>query len=271
MNDLVKSHFGQLAEQGVWASLYSEPGKKVTSETWSFLIRARRVVELLQSSGRELREVLDIGCGTAPIARSLVAMGSHYTGNDFSPEMVKAAKRNIEDLVLRGDARLGVGDATNLNYPDSTFDAVTAMGLVEYLTRDQVTQALREVRRVLLPGGIVVLTIPKRWDWGVTVLALLYPLRKAIRKRPYRKNLKLKRQEEFQRLYLTPSELDRACEDMGLRKVDDRHYNVQVLCRPATLVAPRLCYLVNRPFEGLSRVPGGNFFATGYIGMYSRV
>lgn len=269
-NELVRSHFGLLAEQGVWASLYTEPGAKVTAETWSFLIRARRVIELLQSSGRELREVLDIGCGTAPIARSVVAMGSHYEGIDFSAQMVEAAKRNTQDLLARGDVRLGVGDATKLDYPDNSFDAVTAMGLVEYLSRDQINCALREMRRILRPGGVAVLTIPKFWSWGRVVLGLLYPLRMVARKLPYRKNIKLKQQEEFRRLYLNPGELDRACGNVGLHKLGVSHYNVLLLSSPATLLAPRFCYLVNRPFEGLARIPGGDFLATGYIGLYQR-
>ena len=266
----VHSHFSRLAEQGVWASLYDNNDKKVTAETWSFLIRVRRVTELLRSVGNGPGEVLDLGCGTAPIARSLVAMGGHYTGTDFSPQMIEAAGGNIGDLVAGGSARLQVGLATRTDFADASFDTVIAMGVLEYLTREQLAQTLREVSRVLRPGGVALLTIPKRWHWGRLVLAGLYPLRKAISMRPHRKNLKLEQQEEFRRLYLTTGELDRACEEAGMEKADARHYNVQPLCRPATLVAPRLCHLVNRPFESLARIPGGSFLATGYIGMYRR-
>ena len=233
----------------------------------SFLIRARRVIELLQLSGTDLRSLLDIGCGTAPIAESIVAMGSRYTGIDFSSEMVSAAAHNISALLPNGQASVSLGDVTKMNVPDSSFDAVTAMGVIEYLSRDEVRRSLTEIRRVLRPGGVSIITIPKRWNWGRLVIAVLYPLRKLIRKRP-RVNLKLVQEEEFRRLYLTPRELDEACKQVGLQKVSCRHYNFQFLCRPATLVAPRLCYLVNRPFEQLARIPGLGFFATGYIGMY---
>ncbi|WP_052639777.1 class I SAM-dependent methyltransferase [Zavarzinella formosa] len=266
----VHTHFSRLAEQGVWASLYDNSSPKVTVETWSFLIRARRVIELLRTVGTGPGDVLDLGCGTAPIARSLVAMGGHYTGTDFSPQMIDAARANIGDLVIGGNADLQVGLATTPDFADASFDTIIAMGVLEYLTRDQLTQTLRGVSRMLRPGGVALLTIPKRRNWGRLVLAGLYPLRKAIQFRPYRKNLKLEQQEEFRRLYLTPGELDQACEAAGMEKADARHYNVQPACRPATLVAPRLCHLVNRPFEGLARVPGANFLATGYIGMYRK-
>jgi hypothetical protein len=71
-------------------------------------------------------------------------------------------------------------------------------------------------------------------------------------------------------LYLNPGELDRACGNVGLHKLGVSHYNVLLLSSPATLLAPRFCYLVNRPFEGLARIPGGDFLATGYIGLYRR-
>ena len=267
-NQAVQQHFSQLAEQGVWASLY-QTDCPVTAETWSFLIRARRVVELLQAAGVDLRDLLDVGCGTAPLARSTVAMGATYTGVDFSAEMIQEGLNDLGDLVAQDRVRLEVGDATSLAFPAGSFDAVLAMGVLEYLTRADVSKALREAARVLRPGGVAVLTIPKRWNWGQVVYALLYPLRRAVAARPGR-SLKLARRETFRRLLLTPGELDRFCAEAGLRKVDQRHYNVQLVCRPATQVGPRLCYFLNRPLEGLARVPGGHFLATGYIGMYRR-
>jgi ubiquinone/menaquinone biosynthesis C-methylase UbiE len=264
----VQVHFGRLAEQGVWASLYG-PRDRVTSETWTFLIRARRVLELLRSQDRPFADVLDLGCGTAPLARSLVALGSTYTGVDFSPAMIDSARGDLADLTERGVARLEVGDATALGQVDARFDAVVAMGVLEYLDLARVGQALRETARVLRPGGVAILTIPKRWHWGRLIQRLASPLSRIVRLRP-RAGLKLEGREEFQRLLLTPSELDRVCRDAGLTKIDERHYNVQPICRPATVVAPRLSYLLNRPFEGLSRIPGGRFLATGYIGLYQR-
>jgi ubiquinone/menaquinone biosynthesis C-methylase UbiE len=264
----VQVHFGRLAEQGVWASLYG-PRDRVTSETWTFLIRARRVLELMRSLDRPVADVLDVGCGTAPLARSLVALGSTYTGVDFSPAMINSAREHLADLTETGAARLEVGDATALGYADEGFDAVISMGVLEYLDLSRVRQALCETVRVLRPRGVAILTIPKRWHWGRLIQRLGSPLRRIVRARP-RAGLKLEGREEFQRLLLTPGELDQACRDAGLRKIDQRHYNVQPICRPATVLAPRMSYLLNRPFEGVSRAPGGRFLATGYIGMYEK-
>jgi ubiquinone/menaquinone biosynthesis C-methylase UbiE len=252
----------------VWASLYSTTDT-ITSETWSFLIRARRVAELLQASGNTLSTVVDIGCGTAPIARSVAAMGSEYVGMDFSAEMIEAAGRSIPDLVQGGRARLLVGDVTRTGLPDRCCDAIVAMGVIEYLTEAAVDTAAKEMFRILRPGGVVILTIPKRHHWETVLLGLLRPVRRLSRPVSGEKR-KLNVGEEFQRLHLTPGELDAACHRAGLPRVDQRHYNLQPLCRPVTFVAPRLAYLVNRPFEALARVPGCSFLATGYIGMYRR-
>jgi hypothetical protein len=77
--------------------------------------------------------------------------------------------------------------------------------------------------------------------------------------------------EGWERLYLTPAQLDRQCEAAGLCLIAYKHYNVQLLCRPFTQVAPRFSYLVNRPFEGLSLMPGCWHLASGYIGVYKKV
>jgi ubiquinone/menaquinone biosynthesis C-methylase UbiE len=268
MNKDVHSHFSKLAEEGVWASLYAEEDH-ITAETWSFVIRARRVTELLQIAGTSIGSVVDIGCGTAPIARSVSAMGCHYTGVDFSSDMIDAARRNISDLVDHGKAHLVVGEATRLSLPDRTCDAVIAMGVLEYLTQPAIETMLDETARVLRPGGVVILTIPKRHHWGAFVLGMLSPLRRLVRSVKAR-SLKLTRPERFERLYLTSGELDEACRRAGFQKVDHRHYNFQPICRPATEIAPRLTYVLNRPFEALARVPGASFLGTGYIGMYRR-
>jgi ubiquinone/menaquinone biosynthesis C-methylase UbiE len=268
INTQVRNHFGKLAEDGVWASLYSTD-QRATSETWSFVIRARRIVELLQASGTTIRDVADIGCGTAPVARTVAAMGCRYVGVDFSGEMIDAARRNLADLLQQDRVELSVGDATRLSLPDQSCDAAVAMGLLEYFTRPAVATVLEETARIVRPGGVAILTIPKRHHWGTFVRRMFSALRPLVRRAPIGR-LKLERPEQFERLYLTPRELDEACARVGLRKIDQRHYNLQPFCRPATVIAPRLSYLLNRPFELLARVPGASFLATGYIGMYRR-
>jgi ubiquinone/menaquinone biosynthesis C-methylase UbiE len=241
----------------------------VTSDNWSFLIRARRVIELLQSSGVDLRDVLDIGCGTAPVARAVAEMGARYTGVDFSREMIEGARESTGDLIDQDRVRLQVGNAMAVDFPEDRFDAVLAMGFLEYLTSDQFRGTLARVRRCVRSGGVVILTIPKRKSWPRLVQDLYSPLSRLIRWRPKGDGIRIK-QEGFERLYLTPAELDGMSAEAGLPGVTARHYNDSIFCRHLSVMAPGLTYLLNRPFEGSARLPLANYFASGYIGMYRK-
>lgn len=96
--------------------------------------------------------VLDIGCGpgtlTADLARC-VAPGGEVLGVDSSPEVVEQAAR---DHVVDG-LRFEVQDVTALDLPDRSYDVVHAHQVLQHL-QDPVA-ALREMRRVARPGGLV--------------------------------------------------------------------------------------------------------------------
>jgi ubiquinone/menaquinone biosynthesis C-methylase UbiE len=109
----------------------------------------------------EIHELLDCGCGTAPLAGSILAMGARYTGIDFSPKMIDAARKNVARFTEKDNVRLQAGDITALEFPSQSFDAVVAMGVLEYLNVEQIRQALTQIRSVLKPRGIAILTVPK--------------------------------------------------------------------------------------------------------------
>ena len=120
---------------------------------------------LLASAALETGEqVLDVACGTGLVslraAREVGPSGS-VVGVDLSATMVEAAHRQAQ---ARGcaNARFQRMDAERLELPDTVFDvALCALGLM-YLPEPE--QALREMRRVLRPGGRLVLAV-----WGERV------------------------------------------------------------------------------------------------------
>lgn len=95
--------------------------------------------------------VLDAGCGTGKLAEILLERGARVTAFDYN-----------EDFVQRARSRLGSRAAVyqgDLSQPltfagDDTFDVVTASLVLHYL-KDW-SSALREIRRVLKPGGLLV-------------------------------------------------------------------------------------------------------------------
>lgn len=97
--------------------------------------------------------VLDAGCGSGPLSAALRARGAIMTGFDGSPAMVELARQRLGD-----DVPLYVGDlAQPLPFTDDAFDVVVASLVLRYL-RDW-AGPLAELRRVLKPGGRVILSV----------------------------------------------------------------------------------------------------------------
>ena len=98
-------------------------------------------------------EILDCPCGFGRHSIVLARAGYHVTGADRSQPLLDEARRRAEGVELE----LVQADYRELPFPDDRFDAVlnlfTALG---YVGREGDTQALREFRRVLQPGGRLV-------------------------------------------------------------------------------------------------------------------
>lgn len=99
------------------------------------------------------RRILDVGCGAGLLSAALRDRGAHVAGFDSSAAMVDLARRRLGD-----DADLRVADLGKpLPYKDSSFDDVVASLVLHYL-RDW-TEPLAELRRVLKPGGRLILSV----------------------------------------------------------------------------------------------------------------
>lgn len=107
---------------------------------------------LLRMGGRlDGGAALEIGCGRGVGAELVLERFGAGTVDafDLDPQMVARARRRLAAHGAR--ARLWVGDATCIAAPDARYDAVFDFGIVHHIPRWR--EALREVRRVLKPGG----------------------------------------------------------------------------------------------------------------------
>ena len=89
--------------------------------------------------------VLDVGCGPGTITADIAERGASVIGIDAAVDVVAKAQE------LGVDAR--VGDAYALDFPDNSFDVVHSHQTLQHLARP--VDALREMRRVLKPGGVL--------------------------------------------------------------------------------------------------------------------
>jgi cyclopropane fatty-acyl-phospholipid synthase-like methyltransferase len=119
--------------------------------------------------------VLDIGCGRGEIVRHVVRIGARAFGIDYAQAAVKLARQTLQaeagaHAILRANAR-------HLPFADDQFDRVLMFDVVEHLQPWELEVTLRESRRVLKPGGkIVIHTAPNRW-----YDAYAYPLVRTLR------------------------------------------------------------------------------------------
>lgn len=149
------------------------------TEYWWFAGRRAIIGILLESLQRQRGgadnqsqtaslQILDIGCGTGanlPLLRSCAGNRGWVTAMDFSPLALQFARGQLPSDGLATNLSLLQGDALHLPFCSDSFDAVTMLDVLEHLGDDAL--ALREVRRVLRPGGALVMSVPayqKLWS-----------------------------------------------------------------------------------------------------------
>jgi ubiquinone/menaquinone biosynthesis C-methylase UbiE len=99
---------------------------------------------------------LDIGCATGPFSALLHRQGCEVYGVDVAEAMVQAARRRMAALGVP-EARFTRCEGESLPFEDETFDLVSALDVLPYVQNHP--PYLRELRRVLKPGGLAFVTI----------------------------------------------------------------------------------------------------------------
>jgi SAM-dependent methyltransferase len=146
---------GRFYPAGYWFTEGEAP-RGLVARVKALEARYRRA--LLMSEVKRLRAIappggrlLDVGCGSGDIVKLAGESGLVAQGVEFSAEAVAYARES------RGlDVR--VGTLESAGYPDAAFDVVSLFHVLEHVPDPVAT--LREARRVLAPGGAVLLQVP---------------------------------------------------------------------------------------------------------------
>jgi 2-polyprenyl-3-methyl-5-hydroxy-6-metoxy-1,4-benzoquinol methylase len=155
------------------------------------------VEQFLGGAAIEGKLVLDAGCGVGGVTRALVACGARVVALDIGPSLAATTR-------ARWGCRAVVGTLSSLGLRSDAFDAVLSSEAIEH-TPDP-AQAVRELLRVVKPGGHLVLSTPNRL-WQAPVRAASW--------------LKLRPFDGFEN-FLWPAVLRRTIESAGGRVVDHR-------------------------------------------------
>lgn len=121
----------------------------------------KRTADLAQLRPGE--SVLDVGCGTgtlALVAKRRVGEAGRVAGIDPAPQMIARAGRKAARQGLSLDLQVGVIE--RLPFPDQSFDVVLSTLMMHHLPDDLKRQGLREIARVLKPGGRLLVVDAKR-------------------------------------------------------------------------------------------------------------
>lgn len=112
----------------------------------------RDCLDRLARKVRDLGPICDLGCGPGQIARYLHRQGVRTLGVDLSPKMVAEAQR------LNPEIHFHQGDMSSLPDADNSWGGIAAFYCIIHIPGEQVVDALREMKRVLKPGGILLVT-----------------------------------------------------------------------------------------------------------------
>lgn len=106
---------------------------------------------------KQIKRILDAGCGNGRHIIFFAEQGINVYGLDISKEAIEIANAWLAKRKLKADLR--VGDIKKLDFNDKFFDIVISSEVLDHVTFSNAKKAIKEVKRVLAPGGYLFLTL----------------------------------------------------------------------------------------------------------------
>jgi ubiquinone/menaquinone biosynthesis C-methylase UbiE len=134
---------------------YDRVAEEYAAEYYNELERKpfdREMLDEFAASVHNLGRVCDIGCGPGHISCYLQDRGVSMFGIDLSEEMVRCAQR------INPDISFLKGNMLSLDLPEASVAAIVCFYAIIHLQRNDAAEALKEMNRVLEPGGLLLLS-----------------------------------------------------------------------------------------------------------------
>jgi SAM-dependent methyltransferase len=175
---LVDTHFHSHVTQ--WRDVYEQEDVEGAIYRKRLDIVLRWIDELAIPPGQK---VLEIGCGAGRCTVALAQRGYLIQAMDSVEGMLNSTQEHAIEAGVSSSVTTSLGDAHDLAFQDGNFGLVLAIGVIPYLQFPQ--KALREMSRVLSPGGFLLVTAGNRWRLGDVLdpwsCPPLQPAKKVIR------------------------------------------------------------------------------------------
>jgi len=165
-----------------WISVYDQERQERWYEYYPIRIRERYACALIRDEAKGT--ALDLGCGGGHALLEMRRMGfARVVGVDISDNMLECARRLVTKHAANNGIEVHRCDVQNLTVVDTdSTDVCTALGVIEYLPSDG--PMLREVHRILRPGGVFVVQVRNRYCYKSVLANILRmivpPLRSKI-------------------------------------------------------------------------------------------
>ncbi len=153
--EAVRAHFRDTA--GYWRDLYQRDDV-VGAVFQDRQRRALRLVDQLRLT--QGSSALEVGCGAGYLTLDLAARRMRLVAIDTAPEMLEIASGLLKRQDLAARVRFQQADVHQMPFPDGSFDLAVALGVIPWLHSP--AAALRELARVLRPGGHLIVTSDNR-------------------------------------------------------------------------------------------------------------
>ncbi len=113
----------------------------------------------------KVMRVLDVGTGRGELAVKCAEAGAYVKAIDYSQAAIEIAKENLTNVDKEVAKRITFEkmNAKKISYPSKSFDVVFMIDVVEHLYPEELKQSFLEIKRLLKPGGKMIIHTPNAW------------------------------------------------------------------------------------------------------------